>query len=70
MSRRLERVNVEWQTPDDWQLDHCLMEILMDIRSELQMIRRLAECSRIPRGLDAVVRIDKRLAKAKRIKLP
>jgi len=69
MNRRPGRADVEWETPQtpfNW--EHVAVEVLMDIRSELRKIRRLAECSRIPRGLDAAVRIDRRLAK--RIKLP
>lgn len=61
--------NVEWELPDrvqDWQ--QVAVAVLMDIRHELQAIRRLAECSRIPRALDAVARLDKRLAK--KVKLP
>ena len=70
MARNSSRVNGDWPTPtgDDFTWDHVAIEVLMDIRSELRLIRQLTQCSRIPRALDAVLRIDRRLAK--RVKLP
>jgi hypothetical protein len=66
MPRRAARMDVEWATPeanDKFQWEHVQLEVLMDIREELRTIRRLAQCGRIPRALDTIVRIDKRLAK-------
>lgn len=64
--------NVEWtvtvRESDLPSIHHAQLAVLMDIRDELQTIRALAECHRIPRALDAAVRIDKRLAK--KFKLP
>lgn len=34
--------------------DGVMLAVLMDIRDELQAIRRLANCHRIPRALDAM----------------
>jgi hypothetical protein len=38
------RKNIEWATPDalDWQ--HASIEVLMDIRDELQTLNRLLGC--------------------------
>lgn len=41
--------------------EQATLATLMDIRDELQALRRLAECHRIPRALDAVDRIDRRM---------
>lgn len=48
------------------------LAVLMDIRDELQTLRRLAQCHRIPRALDAMTELGiearrrKRLAAKKR----
>lgn len=63
--------NVQWTVPsreDGRSTEQCILCVLMDIRDELQEIKSLARCSRIPKALDAAVRIDKRLAK--KVKLP
>ncbi|MCW5678436.1 MAG: hypothetical protein KIT65_10880 [Xanthobacteraceae bacterium] len=44
------------------------LALLMDIRDALQSIDAKLGCYRIPKALDAAVRIDKRLAK--KVKLP
>lgn len=42
------------------------LAVLMDIRDELQTIRRLAECGRIPRALDAMIELGADLRRKKR----
>lgn len=64
---------MNWTLPDEskgesFTWEHAQMAVLMDIRDELRDIASLARCGRIPRALDAVARIDKRLAK--KVKLP
>lgn len=44
------------------------MALLMDIRDALQSIDAKLGCYRIPKALDAVVRLDRRMAK--KVKLP
>lgn len=68
MTRRVGRVKVEWETPEnglEWH--HIRLEVLMDIRAELTRIRQLLECHNIPRMFRTIDRIDKRISK--RIKL-
>lgn len=58
--------NVQWTVPskeDGRTTEQCILCVLMDIRDELQEIKSLARCGRIPRALDAVVRLDRRIAK-------
>lgn len=73
MSTDKRRKNVNWTTCRDdggISFDGAQLAVLMDIRDELQAIRRRLDCPRIPQALDAAVeaaaatkRIDKRLAK-------
>lgn len=42
------------------------LAVLMDIRDELQIIRRLAECHRIPRALDAMTELGAEARRRKR----
>lgn len=64
MSRHPGRVNQQWETPkNDLNWEHVCVEVLMDIRTELHIIKNILSCYRIPKALDATVRIDKRLAK-------
>lgn len=46
MARRTERVNVEWETPahPGWTWDHVHLEVLMDIRRELQKLNAVFAC--------------------------
>lgn len=68
--------NADWKIPDkpdNW--TQVAVAVLMDIRTELQTIRQLAQCPRIPMALDAMASADrvlKRLDKraAKKVKLP
>jgi hypothetical protein len=64
--------NANWNVGEkitDWR--QCQLAVLMDIRDEMQAIRRLASCFRIPRALDALhemgvdLRRKKRKARAK-----
>lgn len=67
------RKNADWSVGEritDW--EQCQLAVLMDIRDELQAIKHLAQCYRIPRALDAMyelgveARRKKRLAAKKR----
>jgi hypothetical protein len=44
-----------------WESIHAA--ILMDIRDELKELNRTLNCHRVPAGMDALVRIDRRIAK-------
>jgi len=49
------RRNADWNLPErcqDW--EQAGVAVLMDIRDELQALRRLANCPRIPVALDAM----------------
>ena len=75
MTRRSDRVNVEWQTPDGsdtgnkFEWHHVRLEVLMDIRSELQRIRQLLECNNIQRMFRTIERLDRRAAQIPTTKL-
>jgi len=60
MSRRS---NVIWETPDgaNFKWEHVAIEVLMDIRAELQELNRTLGCFRMRRMSDDIARIDKRL---------
>lgn len=54
--------NVDWNLPDkleDW--GQLRAALLMDIRDELQALRRIMECHNVRGGFEAMQRIDKRL---------
>lgn len=76
MTRRRGRISAEWETPESgngflW--EHVAIEVLMDIRTELQTIRRLTECQNVQRGFVAMQSLDKHMKKrfpVKRIKKP
>lgn len=68
MARRTNRINRDWETPEDYRWEHVAIEVLQDIRNELQAINRRLSCFRIPRALDAVQRIDKRLSETRKLK--
>jgi len=57
------RKNVNWRLAvnGDGTVPHhdAELAVLMDIRDELQGIRSLLSCYRIPRALDAIVRMDR-----------
>lgn len=55
-------LNHQWRVSDHPNMDGAALCVLMDIRDELQAIKRLMGCYRIPRALDAMARLDKRMA--------
>ena len=64
MARQHERRNIDWATPDKgFEWDHVAIEVLMDIRQELKDLNATLRCHRVWQGMDAIQRIDKRLAK-------
>lgn len=65
MSRRIDRRQVDWMTPEGnkFTWEHVQIEVLMDIRAELKSLNETLRCHRVWQGMDALQRIDKRLAK-------
>jgi hypothetical protein len=62
MARRGGRSNIGWETPKDLDWQHVLVEVLTDVRDELQKLNSLMHCPNtleIPRTLE---RIDRRLS--------
>ena len=63
MSRRQERVNGEWNTPEHgFTWEHVEIEVLMDIRGQLQTLNRLLGCPNftgIPASLRTIARQTK-----------
>jgi hypothetical protein len=77
MARRASRINVNWETNDGvkgaFTWDQVTVEVLMDIRSELQKLNSLLHCpnfTAIPRKLDRISRNTAKPRKAKRPKRP
>lgn len=69
MARRSNRTNVEWQTPaENFTWDHAGIEVLMDIRAELQALNRVMQCHNVQRGFRALERMDRRLAQEVKLK--
>lgn len=64
MARRSGRINVDWETPQTpFHWEHVAIEVLMDVRNELQLLNRLLNCpnfTNMPRTLRT---IDRRLAR-------
>lgn len=64
--------NANWtvHSNDDGRVsvDRCTLAVLMDIRDELQAIRRLADCYRIPRALDAITAMHRQGIKRRVVK--
>lgn len=61
--------NYNWSTRNDnghVSIDQAALATLMDIRDELQTIRALANCYRIPRALDALAEMGADLRARKR----
>lgn len=57
--RRQARVNRYWETPDSFQWEHVRVELLMDIRDELQKLNAVLNCRNflaIPSKLDKIER--------------
>jgi len=71
VARRANRVNIQWQTPPDaqWRWEHVAVEVLMDIRAELQILNGLLHCQNfvdVPAKLDRIAKnTRKRRAKPK-----
>lgn len=64
MARRSGRRHRDWETPEKGFLwEHVVVEVLMDIREELRIIRELAQCGNVRKGFIAMQKIDKRMAK-------
>lgn len=62
--------NCDWNTgvlPNHVNVDQAQLAVLMDIRDELQAIRGLAQCFRIPRALDALYEVGLDLRRKKRL---
>lgn len=57
--------NRDWSLPESglntW--EQVNVALLMDIRDQLRSINARLSCYRIPRALDAVTRLDKRMAR-------
>ena len=65
MTRRRDRINGEWNTPDKpFTWEHATIEVLMDIRAELRTLNATLGCYRVSRMSDDINRIDKRLHNA------
>jgi hypothetical protein len=62
--------NYNWNVDEAAQKwpSHVKIALLMDIRDTLQSIDAKLGCHRIPKALDAVARLDRRMAK--KVKLP
>lgn len=62
--------NINWYVADEkgraYTTEHIQLAVLMDIRDELQAIRRLASCYRIPRALDAMIELGAEARRKKR----
>ncbi len=60
MARKTDRTNSDWETPAQFNWDHVMVELLMDIRQELRYIAsntqplRCHNLARIPRILDRI----------------
>ena len=60
------RKNANWSLPDSITWEHVSIALLMDLRDELQGIRSLMNCYRIPRALDAMHELGVDLRRKKR----
>lgn len=65
MSRNWDRQNGDWTTPrgDEFKWQHVEVEVLMDIRDELQKLNQFLTCPNVAGGFRAMIRADKRLSK-------
>lgn len=68
VDRRMKDQN--WIVSDDGKsgisVEHVHLAVLMDIRDELQAIRSLANCYRIPCALDAMIELGAEARRKKR----
>lgn len=69
------RANILWTIPETGSVDHAeaQLAVLMDIRTELKTnnehlaaLLSLAQCYRIPRGLDAMIELGAEARRKKR----
>lgn len=62
--------NAQWTIHDNTDgttpYEGAQLAVLMDIRDELRTIRQLAQCYRIPRGLDAMIELGAEARRKKR----
>ena len=61
--------NCDWNAgtlPNAVNIDQAQLAVLMDIRDELQHLKRLAQCYRIPRALDAMYELGVEVRRKKR----
>lgn len=64
MTEYVRNKNTNWNVPKvGASTEQAILCVLQDIRDEMQSINSKLNCYRIPRALDAVARIDKRMAK-------
>jgi hypothetical protein len=63
---RHKHADVAWMLPAATSYDVAQLAVLMDIRDELQALRRLAQCHRIPRALDAMTELGIEARRRKR----
>jgi hypothetical protein len=63
--RRQKNQNWHLPTPVNW--EHVPIALLMDIRDELQGIRSLLSCHRVPRALDALYEVGQDIRRKKRL---
>lgn len=68
MARRSNRVNVEWETPESLDWEQAGVEVLMDIRAELQKLNGLLHCSNFI-GIPSTLRgIERKLPRTPKVK--
>jgi hypothetical protein len=69
MGRQARKINADWDTKDNHSYEAVQLEVLMDIRSQLQRLNNLLHCHNfvdIPKKLE---RIARHTVKPKRRKL-
>lgn len=65
MSRRQNRRNIDWETPENphFRWEHVTVEVLMDIRQELKRLNELLHCHNAVGMPQTLKKIDRRLQK-------
>lgn len=58
----IRQKNVTWYPPNTW--EHVHLQVLMDIRDELQALNRVMLCSNVAKGFRALAKIASRDEKA------
>ena len=68
----MRRKDIDWDCGDNNKdgatHEQAQLAVLMDLRDELKLIRRLGECPRIQWAFDTLERIDKKLGPLKKRK--